>query len=140
MTSCDSVVKYENHNVAYDRDTDTFDLGPTSKCKHNDTMLLSVSLHKWIGEGNNKGNYIAVLVLGDCDQKAKIDTFRALYNDRKSALFDDIERGILPENVEVFRFSVNAWRHVIFKKTKWAFDDTKPTKDEPSRLQQVLDI
>lgn len=137
------IVKIEHHNVAYNPETNVLTLGPTSKVKYGSEFVISVSLHKWINlEGSNKGSYIAVLRLGNDDiteQRERLQRFQARFHESGPELFDMIETGTLPEFVNVYKYSVNVWRSVEMKKTKWAYNDVvKPTKDEPASIQRLL--
>lgn len=142
MTFNPHVAKVDLHNVAYNADTQELKLGPTSQVKVGSEFLLSVSLHKWVNsEGPNKGSYIAALVLGDTDtqgQKQRLQSTQLMFEEQGPRLFSDIETGALPEHVRVYKFSVNVWRSVSMKKIKWAYDDTKPSKDDPSSVQRLL--
>ena len=142
MTFNTEVAKIDLHSVAYDADTQELKLGPTSQVKVGDQFLLSVSLHKWINsDGPNKGSYIAALVLGDADtegQKNRLESVQCEFENQGAELFAAIEKGTLPTYVRVYKFSVNVWRSVSMKKTKWAYDDTKPSKDDPASIQRLL--
>ena len=135
-----SVVKIEDHNVAYNSETKELKLGPVAKVKVDDEYVLAVSLHKWTYEHQpNKGCYIAFLLIRNTEKAIDVlNDFQAKFS-QTNTIIDEIENGIYDTNIAVFRFSVNVWRPVSKKKTKWVFaDKVKPSKDEPSYIQRVL--
>ena len=135
----EEVVKIDLHNVAYNAQSHELTLGPTSRGYIDGSMKLTVSLHKWtLADGPNKGNYISLLELGE-NPVDRLEAFKSVFVERGPALFEEIEAGAYGDNVYTFRWSVNAWRSVVKKKTKWAFSDTKPEKGNPSRVQRLLD-
>ena len=140
----ETVVKVDDHNAAYDSTTGEMKIGPTCKVFHNASWYIGVSLHKWThSEGPTKGAYIAVLPLHCIDEASpedsqKLDDLKARFETIPD-MFTQTEQGVIPMRVIVYKFSVNVWRPVVFKKTKWAFDSTpKPNKDEPSFVQRLL--
>ena len=144
----ESIVKIENHNASYDPETSTLTLGPTYRVYHKSEWQTGVSLHKWTtGEGVRKGKYIAIAIVKRFEEdkttqsKKKLELITERFKEDEG-MFEKIERGILPEDVEIviFKFSVNVWRPVISTKTKWTFDVScqKPTKDEPCLIQRIL--
>lgn len=140
-----TIAKWDIHNVAYDVENEQLKLGPTVKVLVKDEYHIAISLHKWIeSEGKNKGSYICVLALGpdnsvDSDEaQNRLEAFKALFDENHN-IFSDIQKGKVSEYVHVYKFSVNVWRSVIFKGTKWTYNDiTKPCKDEPCIIQRLL--
>ena len=135
-----SVVKFEDHNVAYDPDTNSLKLGPVSRIKVDDNFVLAVSIHKWsVHVMPNKGNYIACLILKDTETAVSVlKNFQNVYENNNKVI-EQIETGEYTDNIAVYRFSVNVWRPVKKKNTRWLYADAvKPSKDDPSYVQRLL--
>lgn len=136
-----NVAKYEDHVTAYDLNYETF---PTIRLFIDGLYALGISIYKWeINEGSNKGKYIATKQIGnfvkkweDIDIVSINDLIETSINDIIEFNKDDIMYSNIDE-VIVFKFSVNTWRLVQYKKTKWGFVDIKPDKDV-SKLQRLI--
>ena len=137
--------KYDTHNVAYCTESKMLKLGPTSRLVVDETNMIAISLHKWCNpDGTNKGSFIALLALGQEEQldpekaKTELQNFQDIFDKNPDVIYE-IQEGTLPEHVYVFKYSVNVWRPVEKKRTKWAFiDDKKPGKCDPCAIQRLL--
>jgi hypothetical protein len=127
----EDIVKPELHSVAYNSETQQFDGYPSSRIRVNDDWELAIALHKW-------DKYIALYSLGvyNCPNKDRIQSFETSINPQ---VIPQIENGIVPDCVHVYKYSVNVWRKVEFKRTKWAFSEPKPSKDDPAHVQRVIE-
>lgn len=135
-----SVVKYEHHNVAYNDETKELRLGPVTKIIVEEGEFISISLAKWCIENPpNKGKYIAFLALSDIpDAENIMQTFVKDYDEDPQNIIANIQNGTYTKNIHVFKFSVNSWRAVEMKKKKWCFIYSKPTKEQHSNIQRLL--
>ena len=141
----DSVVKIDCLNSAYDEDAKEFKLGPAYKVFHRDDWYTGVALHKWTTvDGSRKGNYVAISLLKEHDNEVDCSDILTAISSQCNDIgtFTRIENGDIPDEllIVVYKFSVNIWRPVINKKTKWVFDEStrKPLKGEPSYVQRLL--
>ena len=141
----ENIAKYADHNAAYDSTTNELHMGPTSRVLIGESWHVSTNVHKWAVEsGPRKGNYLSVLDLGE-DNSVDHDTARLRLQafqdafDKDNNICTKIEDGIIADNVYVYKFSVNVWRSVTRKGTKWVYNDIKkPTKEEPCVVQRLL--
>ena len=140
------VAKYDDHEVFSSVDPKL----PTVRLFENNQYALGIALHKWnIAEGSSKGNYLAVyIVCGFENSWEEIDmknAYDVLENENENIRTFDTETlensTFEDESIVVYKFSVNVWRRVELtgkKVKKWTFADTKPDKNEFSRVQRLL--
>ena len=126
----EDIVKSELHSVAYDIDTQELVQSPTSRILVDDSWELAIALHKW-------DKYIALYSMGDYERPVK-DRLAEYETSFTPQVVAEIEAGTVPNNVYVFKYSVNVWRRVEFKRTKWVFAEPKPSKEDPSHVQRVI--
>ena len=132
----EDVVRLDDHNASYNQETKEMKVGPTYKVYRGDSWSTAVSIHKWKTEdGPRKGEFVAVAPISgkDCIERIQHEC-------SEQGFCEKMETGITPTNIIVYKFSVNVWRPVEFKKTKWAFEKNtcKPNKTDASYLQRLL--
>lgn len=140
------VAKYEDHEVFSEIKSKL----PTVRLYENSKYALGIALHKWsVLEGSSKGNYIAVYKICEfqtswdsIDLQTAYDFIHAEEDTIKSIDFSSIENHNCEDSsVIVYKYSVSAWRNVETsgkKVKKWTFSDTKPTKEDESKIQRLL--
>ena len=126
----EDIVKSELHSVAYDIDTQELVQCPTSRILVDDSWELAIALHKW-------DKYIALYSMGDYERPSK-QRLEEYESSITPAVVREIDRGTVPDNVYVYKYSVNVWRRVEYKRTKWVFAEPKPSKEDPSHVQRVI--
>lgn len=121
--------KYE-HIITY---FDNKAIYPTVRISHDGKYSLGIVVMKWNNESEpNKGKFIAIKVISDFiadwnifDKDSLLSTIDNSINEIIGYNEDDVR--FTPNNdIFVFKFSVNCWRHVILKKVKWVFSGKKP--------------
>ena len=146
-------MKFETHVAKFD-DHEVFSSVvpklPTVRLFLDNKYALGISLHKWnISEGTQKGNYIAIYKICDFESSwESIDltnVYEFLQTQTDSIRSFDIitleDASFTNEAVYVFKFSVNIWRRVMLtgkKVKKWTYTDEKPSKEDASQIQRLL--
>jgi hypothetical protein len=141
-----SLAKYDIHNVAYNVESQNIDSMPTCKIKLDDMYFLAVSLHKWLVDPeydkNNRGYYIATYKIAEESDKYNIEQTKIALDNLKllcnKEFIMEIQKGKIPQEVKVFKFSVNCWRNVEKKGKKWTYIGDKPDKSHEQLIQRLL--
>jgi len=128
---------------SYTRNRDMKFYGPAVRVEMNQKWHLGFVLHTW-------ETYLCIAIVSE-DHDIHDDFWSC--SKAEENIIEDIEReistiiniGNLCENGDQFgfqtvyyKFSVNQWRTVSKKKTKYSFDDTKPDKLSSSIVQRFL--
>lgn len=133
--------KFDNYESGYDITTKTITKHPAVFLSFDDEQERhGVLIHKWqISDKKNKGDFIACLELDKIEMSNHYESFLA-YFQSNSNMFLELEKGTLPKefSIHIFKFSINQWRKVSMKKTKWDYIDSKPLKESPCYIQRVL--
>lgn len=142
MRTDSSIERFDTHNVAYCPTEQQFKNWPVAIVKHNEKKWLCVSLHKW------DAKHIAFLKVCDAEDVSATDaaacvvnSMKAIYKEYGHRLIESIEAGELDcdgINLLYYKWSVNVWREVCKKKTKWVFVGEKPSKEDPCQIERVL--
>ena len=140
------VAKYTDHEVF----STVYPKFPTVRLYENNQYALGIALHKWhIDDGSNKGYYLAVYIVCGFENTWEdidlVNAYNILQSENETIKSFDTNTledcSYTDDSIVVYKFSVNVWRRVELtgKKTKkWSFVDNKPSKDDPSKIQRLL--
>lgn len=132
--------KYDDYESGYDTISGSITKHPAVQLAFEEQTTYGVLIHKWqMVDKSNKGNYIACIDLKSNCLSSTYELFLTYYESNKN-MFYDLENGVFPDDFSicVFKYSINQWRTVSKKRSKWEYTDTKPLKEGPCYIQRIL--